>query len=92
MVVSHRYESGINHALMDADNSYLVHQNASRTLGVVYRYSARPELRDEPHPEPPALSFFDSAHNTITIISSTESKQYDTRERGLVGTCYGFAR
>ncbi|XP_038207822.1 cilia- and flagella-associated protein 43 [Zerene cesonia] len=77
---THRYESGIREAIIDAHNTYIAHLAGNGTVVVQYLHGLRVDLQTELHHEPPALDLFEEALNTITIIGERDKNYLDLQE------------
>ncbi|XP_061707746.1 LOW QUALITY PROTEIN: cilia- and flagella-associated protein 43 [Cydia pomonella] len=80
LAVTHRYENGIQQAVIDSETKYIVHLAASHTMVVHCLRGKSPEARQEPKLEAPDQKLFDKTSNGLTIIALGEKNYLDRQE------------
>lgn len=74
--VTHRYESGIKQAVIDANTTYIAHLAGNKSMVIHYLHGHKQELQTEVHHESPPMDLFEEGINTITIINERDSKYF----------------
>ncbi|XP_063839053.1 uncharacterized protein LOC135088095 [Ostrinia nubilalis] len=78
LVMSHRYESGVRQAVIDADNQFVIHLAGNRTVACAFLHD-RDDLKHEPVHEELSPSLFDSME-TMIIIGDRDKNYLDLQE------------
>ncbi|XP_030024874.2 LOW QUALITY PROTEIN: cilia- and flagella-associated protein 43 [Manduca sexta] len=78
LITSHRYESGIRNALVDAHNTCILHLGRNRTLACALLH-AHTEPGDPAH-APIDINLFDEKVHTVTIIGEKDKNYLDLQE------------
>ncbi|XP_047515252.1 cilia- and flagella-associated protein 43 [Pieris napi] len=80
LAVTHRYESGIKQAIIDANATCIAHLGGNKTMVVHHLHGLKQELQVEVHHEPPQMDAFEESLNTITIINERDKNYLDLQE------------
>ncbi|CAK1602687.1 unnamed protein product [Parnassius mnemosyne] len=98
LIVSHRYESGVEQAVIDSNNQYIVHLGGNGTAAVTVLNNKHEglltELSIDVHTDAPDPNLFDDgAANIITIFNESEKNYLDVVEdRRVREETLAFAR
>ncbi|CAH0726230.1 unnamed protein product, partial [Brenthis ino] len=79
LIVTHRYESGVKQAVIDADNRYIVSLANNKALAVHFLHEEKSQRRELQH-TPVHLSLFNKSTNIITIIGENDKNYLDLQE------------
>ncbi|KAL0895179.1 hypothetical protein ABMA27_013627 [Loxostege sticticalis] len=83
LIMSHRYETGIKQAVIDADNQYVVHLAGNGTVSCTYLHGDREDLRHEPHYDELDPKMFQNMES-MTIIGYYDKNYLDLQEEKKV--------
>nr|XP_026489284.1 cilia- and flagella-associated protein 43 [Vanessa tameamea] len=79
LIVTHRYESSVEQAVIDAENRFIVSLANNKTFAVHFLRKIKSERRELQH-TPPDVNLFDESTNTITIIDKNDKNYLDLQE------------
>ncbi|XP_053606351.1 cilia- and flagella-associated protein 43 isoform X2 [Plodia interpunctella] len=80
LVVSHRYESGIQHAAVNTDLTYVASMNGNHTVAITYLYGGSHELATDAVHTTPNMKLFDRSQNIVNIIGVKDKNYLDLQE------------
>ncbi|XP_013186993.2 cilia- and flagella-associated protein 43 [Amyelois transitella] len=80
LVVTHRYETGIQHAAVDVDRNYIATLAGNHAVVITFLEGSNPDLETDAVHATPNMKLFEKANNLLHIIGVDEKNYLDLQE------------